>query len=265
MRMRRRRRRRLVLLLKRKEKPSKFYILYNLFYFDWIATRKTSVQRLADDIESEKAGVPSNLSKYVLFIYEIIIYLIWLSSEQLLEDSNISIAPPQRPLTRLADLPPVSAPAISGRIRRAAVFVPVVSKLPSQDISTRSASVVLPFSSKLPSKDVTSVNALDSANDTLELSSTDSSEVDDDDMDMDKTPRKLPAKRTRVSTPESDTPSTASRVSKVTRRSTSHSSASQSDVPDNELEPSVSHIPSHSGSPIDPQGSSSTTGGLNRG
>lgn len=59
--------RRLVFRSRRKENPSsKFYNLYHLFYFGETTTRKTSVQRVADDIESEKAGVPSNLPRYVL-------------------------------------------------------------------------------------------------------------------------------------------------------------------------------------------------------
>lgn len=181
-----------------------------------------------------------------------LLYLILLSLEQLLEDSGISVAPPERAFTELAGLPPVSAPSISGCIRRA--VVPIVPKLPSQVIgSARSASVVIPILPKLPSQDITSES----------LSTNSSDADDDDDVDMDKTPRKKTSKRTRVPTPESDAPSTASQTSKVSRCSVSHSSASQSeaDIP----EPSVSGILSRSGSLIDPQGSSRMTGGFNRG
>lgn len=162
----------------------------------------------------------------------------------------------------------MSAPSVSGRVRRTAVNIPVVSQLPSEGITARHTSVPVSILPKLPSKDVTSVdvqmNSVTSdlsTEDSLGLSSTDSSDADVEMEDVDKTPRKKPAKRTREPTPDSDTPSTASRASKFTRRSTSHSSASQSEA----IPPSVSCIPSCSSSPIDPQGSSQTTGGLNRG
>ncbi|KAF9458603.1 hypothetical protein BDZ94DRAFT_1313101 [Collybia nuda] len=100
-------------------------------------SKKTSVQRLAEDIESEEA-------------------------EQILEVLGISVAPPRRLPAVSVNPQPISAPLVSGHVCRVtSVSVAVPPKLPLYDLGSSSASVFVSLP-KLSSKDFTGASVLDS-------------------------------------------------------------------------------------------------------
>ncbi|TFK31694.1 hypothetical protein BDQ12DRAFT_671670 [Crucibulum laeve] len=95
-------------------------------------TKKTSVQRLNEDIAAEAADQPLKLTH----------------TEQILEDSGISVAPPQRDWSATATIPPQPAHQISGHVHQSDIAQ--MSAKSAEIISTDDIASPVESSSELP-------------------------------------------------------------------------------------------------------------------